>query len=94
MINYVKHIRLVLIGIIIFTLIINMIYLKDNERIGLFPFISLFMINFFALFGGLIQFLIYLEDEIVKKEIHSMYQRQNPPSIEELREEFEKIFNK
>jgi hypothetical protein len=87
-----EYFRPGLISFTIIALIVNIIYLWNIERIG--QLISLFIVNFIAILSGLIQLKLYFNDENVKKEIHLLYEKQYPPSVEELMSELEKIYGK
>ena len=89
-----KYIRLGLICFIIFAIVINIIITWNIIGSEFLKFIALFVVNVFAILSSLIQLWLYLEDEHIKDEIHQMYQKEFPPSTDELRREFEKLFGK
>lgn len=84
-------------GLIIFTiiaLIINMIYTWNLQSSNLLNSIYVFILNFLAMLSGLIQLEIYLKDEDSKKKIDKIYRHIYPISTDELRNEYENIFDK
>jgi hypothetical protein len=77
-----------------FAVLINIIMTWNIAKSEFLNFVVLFLVNFLAIISSLLQLWLYIEDEHTKDEIHKLYLKEYPPSTDELREEFNRLFDR